>query len=107
MEPNLDSKLERVPLHYLMDTVQQYGQLYDARSRFLTHPHSKYMSATEVNNKLQEGTLEVAVQGIPEETQNKETPAALPKFYNREQDVVTKSVPDELGGAIDSPKTRQ
>ena len=95
-EPNLDTNLERVPLYYLMDTVQRYGQLYDARSRFVTHPHSKYMSATEVNNKLQEGKLEVAVQGIPEETQNKETPAALPTFYNKEHDIVTKPVSNEI-----------
>jgi hypothetical protein len=37
------------------------------------------MSATEVNSKLQEGKLEVVVQGIPEEAQNKETPTALPR----------------------------
>ena len=98
-EPNLDINLERVPLRYLMDTVQQYGQLYDAKSRFVTHPHSRYMSAIEVNNKLQEGKLEVVVQGIPEETQNKETPAALPKFYNKEQDIVTKSVPKVLNNS--------
>ena len=95
-EPNLDTNLERVPLHYLMDTVQQYGQLYDTRSRFVTDPDSRYMSAIDVNNRLQEGKLEVVVQGKPEETQNKETPAALPKFYNREQDIVTKTIPEEM-----------
>ena len=92
----MDANLERVPLHYLMDMVQQYGQLYDARSSFLTHPHSKYMSATEINSKLQERKLEVVVQGIPEETQNKETLVALPRYYNKEHDMVTKTVSDEI-----------
>ena len=43
------------------------------------------------------------VQGKPERSQNKETPSALAKFYSREQDSVTMSVPKNIqleGGGV-------
>ena len=93
-EPNLDAALDRVPLRYLMDTVQQYGQLHDPDSRFVTHPDSRYRSPTEVNNQLQSGKFEVVVQGIPA-ISSEFTYGASP-FYSREQDIVNITVPADI-----------
>ena len=93
-EPNLDAALDRVPLRYLMDTVQQYGQLHDPDSRFVTHPDSRYRSPTEVNNQLQSGKFEVVVQGIP--AISSEFAYGASPFYSREQDIVNITVPADI-----------
>ena len=91
-EPGLGDNEKRVRLRYLMDTVQQYGQMYDQQSRFLTHPDSRYMLPEDVNSKLNQGTLEVVVQGID---MNDESYGAT-RMYNRPQDDVITAVPTAI-----------
>ena len=91
-EPGLGDDEKRVRLRYLMDTVQQYGQLYDQQSRFLTHPDSRYMMPEDVNSKLNQGTLEVVVQGINMDDDS----YGVARMYNRPQDDVIAAVPPAI-----------
>ena len=93
-EPGLDAKLDRVPLQYLMDTVQPYGQISDAESRFITHPESRYLSSDSVNDKLQSGTFEVVVQGLDSGKRQDET--VTNQFYHRHQDEVIVPAPADI-----------